>query len=341
MLNQSKRSEIQMLLARQLGHLTRAGDSYETAFKKLHDAADGELKNEVENLRRYLDGDENASRSEGHFATPMATLARLAGVARRHSMNPAGVLSRAEEVFGPLGESYRVYWAGIGAFLWYALMMVVMVFVVLAIFSIFVFPVFAELFEGSEDAMPGLTLFMVSTLQPLMGLFFFLAATGVVALGITAYKIREAMKRLEPLRGAVTRTPGLVSLCESYNHAIHLNLSRLLTYAGLIAEDALDEVSRMQRRDGAPFFKKTSAAVQLDDMLPSNGITGALELARRTGTLGEELEHLSAHAQSIFAHQLAKVREEFTLVAQVTIGIVIGTLVVSMYLPIFKMGSIF
>jgi type IV pilus assembly protein PilC len=342
MLNPSKRSEIQTLLARQLAHLTRAGDSYETAFQKLHDAADGELRDEVEGLRRYLAADQPSDRTGRHFATPMATLARLAAIARRHGANPEGILSRAEDVFGPLGESYRVYWAGIAAFLWYALMLLVMVFAVLVIFSIFVFPSLAELFEGQEAAMPGLTLFMISSLQPLMGLFFFLAAAGVVVLGIAAYKLRDAMKRLAPLRGVMTRTPGLASLCESYNEAILLNLSRLLTYSGMVAEDALDEVSRMQRPDKAAFFKETSVtAGELDGMLRTAGITGALELARRTGTLGEELEHLSAQAQSIFAYRLAKIREEFTLMAQVTVGIVIGTLVVGMYLPIFKLGTIF
>ena len=68
---------------------------------------------------------------------------------------------------------------------------------------------------------------------------------------------------------------------------------------------------------------------------------GALLLAKRTGTLDAELGHLSSRAQSIFSEQIAKLREEFTLITQVFIGLVIGTLVISMYLPIFKMGSIF
>jgi len=81
------------------------------------------------------------------------------------------------------------------------------------------------------------------------------------------------------------------------------------------------------------------AVVRRDATGPATGM--ALELARRAGTLADELEHLSMRAQELFAHQLAKVREEFTLVAQVFAGLVIGSLVLSMYLPIFKMGSVF
>ena len=98
------------------------------------------------------------------------------------------------------------------------------------------------------------------------------------------------------------------------------------------------------------------AAGRADLKSRADPVSGALRLARRTGTLAAELEYLSARSQSIFAATLAKaqgsvtlnlgatlatVREEFTLVAQVSVGIVIATLVVSMYLPIFKMGIIF
>ena len=106
--------------------------------------------------------------------------------------------------------------------------------------------------------------------------------------------------------------------------------------AGMNAEDALDELSRTARLPSRP-----ERSAGLDVLARVDPVNAALTLARRTGTLGVELEHLSARAHSIFSDRLAKVREEFTLVAQVGIGLVIATLVISMYLPIFKMGTIF
>lgn len=326
MLNQARQFDIQTMLARQLGHLLRAGESPASAFEKLHDAADGEFKGEVERLRRHLEtSDDTAAPMGSRFATPIATLARLADVARREGGRPETVFARAEEVLGPLAEAYRAYWAGIGALLWYAFMIIGLMFLVLIVFSIFVFPVLAEVFEGSEQAMPALTVFLMTTLQPLIGLAFFVIAGAVVGMGIGAYKMREAMKRLEPLRGVMTRMPGLSVLCDAYNTAMLLNFSRLLAHAGVSAETALDAVTATQQTRRAGNASETDVA---------------LALARRTGTLEDELEHLSLRAHDMFAYQLAKVREEFTLVAQVIAGLVVGGLVLGMYLPIFNMGSI-
>lgn len=326
MLNQARRFDVQMMLARQLGHLLRAGESEASAFDKLHDAAEGALKDEVERLRQCLASAASAAPADARFATPAGTLARLAAVARGEGGRPEAVLAHAEEVLGPLAEAYRVYWAGIGALLGYAFMMIALMFLVLIIFSIFVFPALAEVFDGNEQAMPALTVFVMTTLQHVVVLGFFVVAGVVVGLGIGAYKMREAMKRLEPLGGVMTRIPGLRVLCDAYNIAISLNLSRLLMHAGVRGEAALDAVAGMRRTHHPRKATETDVA---------------LTLARRAGTLEDELEHLSLRAQDLFADQLAKVREEFTLVAQVVAGIVVGGLVLSMYLPIFKMGSIF
>jgi len=190
--------------------------------------------------------------------------------------------------------------------------------------------------------MPALTVFVMTTLRSLTALFFFLIASGVIALVVAAHKIRNAMKRLEPLRGVVTRIPGLASLCDGYNTALFLNFTRLLTFAGVVAGDALDDASRMQWPGKAVFSEAASAASgRLDGLLRTDPVSGGLMLALRAGTLADEIGHQSARSQALFAETLARVREEFTLVAQVFVGIVIATLVISMYLPIFKMGMIF
>lgn len=340
MLNQSRRLELQLMLARQIGHLTRSGHSYEAALQKLRDAADGELQDEIDLLRKYMDAGEELAREEKRFATPVATLARLAGIVRRNGGNPAEVLARAEEILGPLGESYRVYWAGVGAFLWYVLALFTMFFVVLMVFSIFVFPQIEVFFEGSEGVLPDMTVFTIKAVGMFKDLSFFLVAAGVVALAISAHRIRDAMKRMEPLRGFVMRIPGLASLGNGYNKALSFNLSRLLVCAGLNAEVALNEVSRLWPGH-TPFDDEVVAVGRLDRLMLTDPLKGALVLANRAGTLDAELVHLSAEAQGRFASQLARVREEFTLFAQVLVGVVIGVLLVSMYLPLFKMGEIF
>lgn len=300
-------------------------------------AAAGELQDELDALEKRLAGDEEAVRAERRFATPVTTLMRLAGAARRHGKNPAEVLARAEEVLGPLGESYRVYWAGMGAFLWYVLALFGMLFLVLAVFSIFVYPQLSTIFDQGGAALPALTVVTIKSLGVFLDLGFFLMAAGVVALAIAAHRIKEAMKRLEPLHGFVLRIPGLGPLVAAYNQTLSFNLSQLLVRAGLSAEQALGEVSRLW--PAAALRQDQGDEGALAGLLRTDPLGGTLLLAQRAGTLDAELEHLSAAAHAVFAGQLARVREEFTLVAQVLVGVVIAIMVVGMYLPIFKMGE--
>lgn len=336
MLNQSRKNDSYMLLARQIGHLTRAGHSYESAVSTLREAVDGELGDELEALQQLVeDGGQSADR---RFASPVPMLAALSAAVRRRGLNPAAVFQNAEEVFGALGESYRAYWSGIGAFLGYAIALTVVVALVLGVFSIFVFPQIENIFAGNEQSLPAMTAATMEILAATRGLLFSLVAAAVIAVAIAAHRIRDAMKRLHPLSRVVTSIPGLRALGRGYNSALYLNLARLLSQSGLAPEEALEESARLLKMRGGAV---PSEGMTVDAALGRDPVAGALALARRTGTLGPELDHLSAQAEAIFADRLAKVREEFTLAAQVAIGIVIAALVVSMYLPIFRMGTLF
>lgn len=337
MLNQSRTNDNYVLLARQIGHLTRSGHSYESAVSTLREAVDGDLRDELDAMKRLVE--EAGQAAERRFASPVPMLAALSASVRRRGLNPAAVFQHAEEVFGALGESYRTYWSGIGAFLAYATALTLIVALVLGVFSIFVFPQIESMFAGNEQSLPTLTAATMEILAATRGLLFLGVAAAVIAVSIAAYRIRDAMKRLHPLRRAITAIPGLRTLGRSYNSALYLNLARLLSQAGLAPDEALEESARLLKAHGGVPVPVEGSTV--DAALGRDPVAGALALARRTGTLGQELEHLSARAEAIFADRLAKVREEFTLAAQVAIGIVIATLVVSMYLPIFQMGTLF
>lgn len=341
MLSQSKKYELYTLLARQIGHLTRSGVDRATALKKLRASA-LELNADIDVLEGYLAADQLDKLPDRRFASPIRTIAHLMYLARERNADSMAVLQKMEMVLGPLGESYRAYWAGIGGVLWYGFLLVAVGFAALLVFSIFVFPQLQNVFQESGTNLPAFTESVITVLHTAAELSFLVAASVVLTLGVAAYKIRAAMKRLEPVRGIVTRIPGFGALCDCYNKVIFLNLSRLLVYAGVPAADALDEISHLQRTyDQGWLAYASSSTASIHSLLQTDPIAAALMLATRTETLDRELEHLSAQAQSMFAQTLVRVREELTILAQIFVGVVIATLVISMYLPIFKMGSLF
>ena len=69
-------------------------------------------------------------------------------------------------------------------------------------------------------------------------------------------------------------------------------------------------------------------------------IADSLAIARKLGTLQEEITYLCEGLHSDLAVTLSKVRSEITIVAQIVIGLIIATVVISLYLPIFKLGSV-
>lgn len=341
MLNRSRHTETQTLLARQLGHLLHSGLNYDEAFTRLEEAGDGEFKQEVEALKLDLETGPPRHRKDRRFPTPILTLRKLMSVARDNGGDAASILAHAEEMLGSMGESYRLYWAGMASFLWYITGISLFMFILLVMFSIFVFPQFQDIYANAQTALPAMTQTMIGMLETMRGAFFVLMITIVIGVIIIAYKIRSSMRNIEPLSGFITRLPGLRTLSRNYNSLLLINLSRLLATSGVPIDTALEHVWKLHQPLQDFNGMISSSSNRLNFVLNDDPVWGAVILSRLTGTLHSEIEHLSSQAETIFAEQLSKLREEFTLIAQISVGVVIALLIISLYLPIFKLGSIF
>lgn len=340
-MNKSGFADTETMLVRQLGHLIHSGLSYDEAFQRLQDAGNGALREEIAALRSNLDGEAIHPGKSKRLPTPVFTLMKLISVAKSEGGDTASILGNAEEILGSLGENYRIYWAGMGSFLWYVTALSLLMFFVLIMFSIFVYPQFRELYDNAQGTLPELTRITMNTLDTLRETFFVLMIVIVVGVIIIAYHIRTAMKALAPITGMITKLPGLGMLTRNYNSLLFINLSRLLATSGVSLDMALKRVWVLHDPDN-DFDRMVSASEpRLHSLLHEHPVMASLLLSRQIGTLDSEIIYLSSQAEMIFSEQLAKLREEFTLIAQISVGVVIAILVISMYLPIFHMGSIF
>lgn len=340
MLNKPYKLDTYELISRQIGHLMQQGLRYEDAAKRLQSLGDEELKRDVEVALTYLSAD-GPSADDDLDGTSLGTLRKLSRVAAKYSVPSGGLLQHVSSVFGSLTEGYRVYWAGIGGMMLYVGMLFLLAIAAISIYTVFVYPQFREIFQDSNTSLPPLTQ-MLMDLSP-FHVYVVLAASGavVVFLGIIASSVRSNIKELRPIGGLLLRIPGIASVGATYNALLAAKCALLLARAGVPARSAVTEAWYLIEAESDPAASPPEAeATSISAKLLRSPIAGRIALAQALDTVELELESLLQEAEAIFAARLIRVREDVTLGAQIAAALLVSTLVIGMYLPIFKMGSI-
>ena len=339
MIKSSTKLDILTILGRQLSHLVAKGNTLDEALDLLRKASDESLTGDIDRLQQLLSG-KNEEMTLGPFSqSPIVAIGHLIGLAEKLGGHPVKLLAELETTLSSLTEGYRAYWVGIGGFLLYATILFVVTIFALLIFTIFVLPQFSEVYSNLGTDLPVLTQVVMNTLQVIQWPLLFAGTGIIVALSIVTHKLRDNMKRLSPLRGAIVKFPGLRRLCRSYNESLTLNFARLLHSTGVSADTALSEAARITDTD----ITKSKSGKDSDSLvttLERGDLAAALSFAKKLNVLEQELDYLTAETEARHTERLIEVREEFTLIAQIFIAVVITILLLSMYLPIFKLGSV-
>jgi type IV pilus assembly protein PilC len=234
--------------------------------------------------------------------------------------------------------------------MFYPAAVIVVAVVVTTVIMLFVIPQFKALFASFGADLPGFTLLVIS-ISDFMRQFWWLLAVGVAG-GI--YAIVAAFKRSKAFRDAVDRTALRMPVIGAILHkAAVARFARTLSTmfaAGVPLVDALDSVS------GA-----TGSVVYADAVskMREEVATGqSLQLAMRQRGLfphmviqmtaiGEEsgaLDAMLGKAADFYEEQVDNAVDALSSLLEplimVVIGGLVGSLVIAMYLPIFKLAAV-
>ncbi len=235
--------------------------------------------------------------------------------------------------------------------LFYPAMVIAVAVLVTAIILMFVIPAFKELFSSFGADLPAFTLLVIDISDWVQAWWWLILLTTVVA----GYAAVQGWKRSEDFRRLVDRTSLRVPvLGPLFNKAAIARFARTLSTtfsAGVPMVEALESVA------GA-----TGNAVYADAILRirEDVATGqSLQLSMRQQNLfphmvvqmtgiGEEagaLDELLARVADFYEEEVNNAVDTLSSLLEpmimVVIGILVGGLVVAMYLPIFKMASVF
>ncbi|MEO7741653.1 MAG: type II secretion system F family protein [Usitatibacter sp.] len=220
---------------------------------------------------------------------------------------------------------------------------------VLIAMAVFVIPKFEEVFEGFDANLPGPTRLLIAISHFLVGAWF--VWIPIAALAIFAWvRYRRRWEWLQARMDALAfRTP----IVRTY--LAKTLVSRLASSLIAVADGApLVEVlghlratlaSRAHAATIAALEARVAAGTSLAEaMAASPGLPGrlrvAVELGSRAGLLGAALRQTQALSDEEAERSLMRLEQGTLVAAYVAVGVLVAFIVLAMYLPIFKMGSV-
>jgi type IV pilus assembly protein PilC len=234
--------------------------------------------------------------------------------------------------------------------LMYPVAVMVVAFVVLTVIMIFVIPAFKEVFKSFGADLPAPTLFVIALSEFFVTWWW--AIFGLIFGGI--YFFIESWKRSEKMQMAMDRLllkfPVFGDLINKSVIARWTRTLATMFAAGVPLVEALDSVggasgNAVYAQATQQIQKDVSTGSALTTSMTATGVFPTMVL--QMAAIGEEsgsLDHMLSKCAEFYEDEvdemvkgLSSLMEPFIIVI---LGVLIGGIVVSMYLPIFKLGAV-
>jgi type IV pilus assembly protein PilC len=234
--------------------------------------------------------------------------------------------------------------------LMYPVAVIVVAFIVLTVIMLFVIPAFKEVFRSFGADLPAPTLVVIAMSEFFVAYWW--ALFGAIFGG--GYFFMQAWKRSESMQMTMDRLLLKMPIFgDLINKSVIARWTRTLSTmfaAGVPLVEALDSVGGAS---GNAVYAKATEQIQRDvstgsALTTSMTATGVFPtMVLQMSAIGEEsgsLDHMLGKAAEFYEEEvddmvkgLSSLMEPFIIVI---LGVLIGGIVVSMYLPIFKLGAV-
>ncbi len=224
----------------------------------------------------------------------------------------------------------------------YPFMLLIMAIMITSILLIFVIPVFEEMFFSFGSSLPMPTQIVLSVSRTLINnLYFFLA--GIIIFLIACYKLKWVFLILFtyiPIAGSMLKNISLFQFTQYL--AVMLKIKTPLEQAVLYSTFAVDNYVFANK------FKRMAYSLDknmsLSDAMKETGIfpnilTQVADLGEKSQSLDKILKHVSKYYEKLINSSLYNLTVLYNIITILVIGFIVGSLVIAMYLPIFKMAG--
>lgn len=262
----------------------------------------------------------------------------------------AGVLENLLHKIATYKEKTESLKAKIKKAMFYPAAIVVAAIAVTSILLIFVIPQFESLFTNFGADLPAFTQ-MVVNLSHLMQEWWWLLLIGIMA---ALYVFRNVWKRSRSFRHGVDRILLKVPVIGMIlNKSAIARFSRTLatmSAAGVPLVEALDSVSGatgnvvysdavLRMREDVATGQSLQLAMRQRNLFP-NMVVQMVSIGEESGALDDMLNKVADFYEEQVDNAVDAMSSLMEPIIMVVLGTLVGGLIVAMYLPIFKMGSV-
>ena len=305
----------------------------------------------------------NVSRLLNEVRTDVETGTSLSSAFRKHPLyfntlycnlveagEAAGILEDILDRLSVYLEKSEAIKSKVKSALMYPTAVIVVAFVVVAVIMIFVIPAFKEVFSSFGADLPGPTLFVIAMSE------FFVAWWWLIfgSLGGGGYFFMQAWRRSEKVQRVMDRVqlklPIFGALIEKSAVARWTRTLATMFAAGVPLVEALDSVGGAS---GNSLYADATVKIQ-QEVSTGTSLTQAMtntkifpSMVLQMCAIGEEsgsIDHMLGKAADFYEQEVddmvAGLSSLMEPIIIVILGSIIGGIVVSMYLPIFKLGQV-
>lgn len=232
----------------------------------------------------------------------------------------------------------------------YPAAVLVVAFVVTIILLIFVIPAFEDLFQGFGADLPAFTRFVIDVSQFVRDQGWYLALLAGAGIYTFFYFKKRSRAMRHFLDRAALKMPVIGPILQKASIARYARTLSTMFSAGVPLVEALESVAGatgnivyeqgvMQMKDEVATGQRLQQAMENTDLFP-NMVIQMIAVGEESGSLDE----MSAKVADFYEEDVDNAVDNLSSLLEPMImailGILVGGLVVAMYLPIFKMGSV-
>lgn len=262
----------------------------------------------------------------------------------------AGTLENMLDKVATYKEKSESLKAKVKKALMYPLMVIIAAVVVSAILLIWVIPQFKEVFSGFGADLPAFTLFVISMSDWLQANWW-MPIVGFVAIGYAYTTARRTSRSFDRFMDKVSLKFPIVG--GIINLSAIARFSRTLSTmfaAGVPLVEAMDSVAgatgnivyedaTMRMQEDTSRGVQLNVAMQTTQIFP-NMVVQMTRIGEESGRLEEMLGKVADYYEEQVDNLVDTLSKQIEPLIMAVLGVLVGGLVIAMYLPIFKLGSV-
>ena len=234
--------------------------------------------------------------------------------------------------------------------LFYPAAVLIVAFIVTIILLIFVIPEFQQLFQGFGANLPAFTQFVIDLSQIVQHDGIFLAMVAGAAIYAFIYFKKRSRKMREVLDRISLKIPIIGPIVNKAAIARYARTLSTMFAAGVPLVEALESVAGacgnivyedavMKMKDEVATGQRLQRAMEARGIFP-NMVVQMIAVGEESGSL----DTMSGKVATFFEAEVDNAVDAMSSLMEplimVVLGVLVGGLVIAMYLPIFKMGSV-